>query len=503
MMTVSIQEYFKPNGFDIKYTAQDQLIISLILRTDSYKLTHPFMFDQLQRRKNVVGMTAYGEARISQDEKITMFGMQMLLMKFFSKPITMEHVDAAEQFALAHFGRPLFHRESWEKVVRVYGGFPPLIIRAVPDGTVVRGRDPLYTVTCLDPDVKWMASGFETIILRGVWYPTTVASLDRDTKVELKRLYEISGADLAGLGFALHDFGGRGVTCGEQAEVGGAAHTLNFMGSDTIEGVLAANFYYDEPMVAFSVFATEHSVECSFGLDEEGEGEYIKSVLANALPGTIVSIVVDGKDTKRCVRRLCAPRAEGGFREDIIETQAKVVFRPDSGDMFEIVPWIIKLQEEAFGVDVNAKGFKKIKHVGVIQGDGVDRLNMLTLVGNLVAMGYSADVVVFGSGGALLQKVDRDTKKFAQKGSAILVQAKDGTQTWVGTAKDPITDPGKKSKEGVLTLIKNTSTGELRTCYLDRESIPEGWEDMHRLMYYYGELYNKTSLKVARERSAV
>jgi nicotinamide phosphoribosyltransferase len=487
--------FLAPLATDVEWTAEDELIISLIFRTDSYKFTHPFMFKQLKKRKNITGMSSYGEARIGQDHSVTMFGLQMLLAKVFTKPITIAHVDAAEKFALAHFGRPLFARSDWEKVVTVYNGFVPIIIRALPEGTVVRGGDPLYSCTCLDEDLFWLSSGIETVLLRGIWYPTTIASLDRETRVELERFYRLSGCDEGAIEFALHDFGGRGVTCSEQAEIGGAAHLVSFMGSDTIEGILAANFYYDSPMAAFSVFATEHSVECSFGLDVDGEGEYIKAILANAPEGAIVSIVIDGKDTMRCAARLCAPEAEGGFREAIIASKAKVVFRPDSGDMFEIVPALIRMQAAAFGTVTNAKGYMVINNVGIIQGDGVDRLNMLTLLGNVMAMGFAATSVVFGSGGALLQKVNRDTLKFAQKGSAILVDNK-----WVGIAKDPITDPGKKSKEGVMTLGRNKQ-GVLKAQRLDL-GLEAGYEDLHQLMYHCGRLFNKTNLEQVRARRA-
>lgn len=500
-MSVNIAQLFAPKATDVAYSPISDPIIAFIFRTDSYKFTHPFMFKELNKRpgkKRVVGMSSYAEARVKSNQQVTVFGGQIAINKLFQRPITMADVDAAEAFALAHFGRPLFDRASWEKVVNVYGGYIPAIIRAVPDGTVIRGGMPIYSVTVLDEDLFWMSSGIETPLLRGYWYPTTIATMDRETVLELKRFYEISGADLAGLGFALHDFGGRGVTCGEQAEIGGAAHLVSFMGSDTIEGVLTANHYYNSPMSAFSVFATEHSVECSFGLDNEGEKDYIRAMLANAVEGSIVSIVIDGKDMWRCSEILCAPEAAGGFKEAIIRSKAKVVFRPDSGDMLEVVPRLLRMQENAFGTTTNAKGYRKINHVGIIYGDGVDRLNMLTMVGNVLAMGYSADVIVFGSGGALLQKVNRDTLKFAQKGSALLYE--DGE--WEGISKDPVTDPGKRSKEGVLTTVRSKMTGELMAARLDQGPLNEEFEDLHVLMYHTGTFYNKTDLAEVRSRAA-
>lgn len=493
-----VRSLLQPKDTDKPYPIIDDIVVSLIFQTDSYKFTHPFMFAELNKRvgkPKVTGMSSYGEARVGSTELITVFGGQMGINKLFSRPITMIDVDAAEAFAIAHFGRPLFARAAWEKVVNVYGGYIPCIIRAVPDGTVIRGGLPIYSVTVLDEDLFWMSSGIETALLRAYWYPTTIASLDRDTKIELKRFYQIGGADLGGLEFALHDFGGRGVTCSEQAQVGGAAHLVSFMGSDTIEGVLAMNYYYDSPMSAFSVFATEHSVECSFGLDDDGERDYLKALLANAVEGSIVSIVIDGKDMWRCAETLCSPE----FRDLIIASKAKVVFRPDSGDMLEVVPRLIRLQDAAFGHTLNAKGYKKINYVGIIYGDGVDRLNMLTMLGNLMGMGYAPDCMVFGSGGALLMKVNRDTKKFAQKGSCLFFE--DGTT--LGIAKDPVTDHGKKSKEGLMTVVRSRMTGELMAARLDLGPLNEEFEDLHVLMYHTGTVYNKTNTAEVRARAAV
>ena len=269
---------------------------------------------------------------------------------------------------------------------------------------------------------------------------------------------------------------------------------MNFMGSDTVEGVLAANFYYKSQMAAFSVLATEHSVECSFGLDDEGEHEYIRTVLRNAVEGSIVSIVIDGRDVYRAAKTLCTD-----FKDAIIASKAKVVFRPDSGDMMVVVPRILRMQEEAFGFTLTSKGFKKINYVGIIQGDGVDHMAIISLLGKITSlMHYSADNVVFGSGGALLQKVNRDTYKFAQKASAILKSGE-----WVGIAKDPVTDSGKKSKEGVLTLIKSKLTGEVSVCRLNNiEKLDSEYEDLMRLVYYKGTLYNETTLEEVRQRVA-
>lgn len=484
-MTINMRELLAPKATDIAYTQDEQLKISLMCRVDSYKFSHPFAYPP-----NIQGMSSYGEARIKSNHVVVPFGMQLLIKRYLTEKITMADVDAAEKFAEAHFGRKLFARAAWEKVVSVYGGKLPLIIRSVPEGTVMRSGLPIYSVTVMDEDLFWMSAGFETLIQRAIWYPTTIASRDLVIKRVIKSFYEKTGADMGLLPFSLHDFGGRGVSSAETAEIGGAAHLVNFMGSDTVEGILTANFYYKDAMAAYSVYATEHSIECAWGGGTEDAKAYIRHQLSQAPTSSILSIVIDGYDVYREAELICTE-----LRDEIMAARVKVVFRPDSGDMMEVVPRILHMQEMAFGVKMTDKGYKQIPHVGVIQGDGVDHDAIQALLQRVTELGYSADCVIFGSGGALLQKVNRDTLSFAQKASSILV---DGS--WKGIAKDPVTDSGKKSKEGVLTTVRNRMTGELQPARLDQAPIPEDFEDIMQLVYHMGDLYNETTLADVRSR---
>lgn len=490
-MSNTIGSIFSPKAGDIPYTQTEKLKISLILRMDSYKFSHPFAY-----RRGIRSMASYGSARVSRSEILVPFGMQMFVKKYLTERITMADIDEAERFAELHFGRKLFHRAAWEKVVNTYGGALPLIIRSVKEGELVNGGLPIYTVAVLDDeDVAWMSAAFETLIQRAVWYPTTIATMDRQIKLAMKEFYLQTGADIGMLLFALHDFGGRGVTSGETGEIGGSSHTVGFMGSDTIEGILAANFYYNIEMAAFSVYATEHSVECSFGGGAEDAKEYIRHQLraAKALGVQVMSIVIDGYNVYREAEILCSDE----FRDEIIASGIKVVFRPDSGDMMEVVPRILKMQEAAFGYTLTDKGYKKINNVGIIQGDGVDHLAIKQLLSKVTnVLHYSADVVIFGSGGALLQKVNRDTFKFAQKASAIQIG-----DEWIGIAKDPVTDSGKKSLEGVLTTVRSRMTGEQMAARLDKGPLDSEWEDMMQLVYFKGQLFNETSLSEVRGRA--
>jgi nicotinamide phosphoribosyltransferase len=449
---------------------------NLILTTDSYKLSHPFSYSP-----KMEAQYSYGEPRTRNGRKIVVAGIKMALVKYFTNPVTMDDVDEAEKFARLH-GEP-FKRSAWEKVVNVYGGKLPVTIRAISEGAVVPSSMPIYSIECTDPDLAWLPSQLETLFQRAVWYPTTIASNDYYIKGVIRNFYEKTGVPVEAADFALHDFGGRGVTCGEQAEIGGCAHLFNFKGSDTIEGVRAANYYYNCEMAGFSVPATEHSVQCSFSLDDDtgsGDLEYLRHQLkVLSTPGGIVSIVIDGYDVYRAAAYLC-----NELKQDVIDCGAKVVFRPDSGDMFEVVPRLLEMQAAAFGYTVNQRGYKVINNVGIIQGDGVNSEAIEKMLKIITDMGYAANSVVFGSGGALLQKVDRDTYKFAQKASAIMVDGE-----WIGISKNPVTDPGKMSKKGRVTTLRSFMTGEFMVGDLSNsDSRDSEWVDMLEVVYQNGEI---------------
>jgi nicotinamide phosphoribosyltransferase len=323
-----------------------------------------------------------------------------------------------------------------------------------------------------------------------VWYPTTIASNDYKAWRALKRYNAESSDNPEAVNFMLHDFGFRGVSSVETAEIGGMAHTVFFSGSDNIQGVRAANFYYNEPMAAYSVPASEHSIQCSYGETFYNQREYLRKMLDTyAKEGKIVSVVIDGYDVYREAQQLCE------LKNEIIASKARVVFRPDSGDAKEVIPKILAMQANAFGYTVNSKGYKVINNVGVLQGDGIDNETMIELLELVTELGYSTDNIVFGSGGGLLQKVNRDTYKFAQKASAIKIH-----DQWVPIWKDPVTDPGKRSKSGRLTLVRSRLTGEFSTVNIDKPLDSE-YEDMMVTVYDHGKLLVEHTLDEIRARA--
>jgi nicotinamide phosphoribosyltransferase len=408
---------------------------NLILCSDSYKYCHPFVFGKCENA------FYYVEPRGGSYDTAIFFSLQYLLKEYLTKPISQADIDEAEAFCKLH-GVP-FYREGWQHILDAHNGFLPLRIRAVPEGTPIPVHNVLMTVETTDPKCYWLPGFIETLLLK-VWYPTTVASRSRYIKsIILDALNKSSDTPEAEVDFKLHAFGYRGVSSEESAGIGGAAELLCFKGSDTVRGILFAREYYGCEMAGFSIPASEHSVICSFGKDHELDA-YKKFLAVYAKPGAIIACVSDTYDLWACIEKYWC----GELKQTIIDSGTTLVVRPDSGDPATVVLKTLQMLDAGFGHIVNSKGFRVLNNVRVIQGDGINENSLKEVLDTALAAGYSASNLAFGCGAGMVQKLDRDTMKFAYKLSSITVDGKEQD-----VCKDPITDPGKKSMAGRLDCI--------------------------------------------------
>lgn len=414
---------------------------NLLLDTDSYKASHAFQYPPGTER-----VFSYIESRGGRFDRTVFFGLQMYLKQYLSQRITRRMVDEAEAFWRAH-GEPFF-REGWDYIIDQHAGRLPVVIRAVREGTVIPTHNVLLTIENTDPRCFWLTSFLETALLRAIWYPTTVATLSWHAKQIIRDALVRSSEDPEGqLPFKLHDFGARGVSSKESAGIGGAAHLVNFMGSDTVTGVLYANRFYNAEMSAFSIPAAEHSTITSWGRSREADA-YANMINQFGKPGSLVAVVSDSYDIMNAAREIWGNQ----LKQLVMDSGATLVVRPDSGDPLTVPVDVVEALGERFGYTVNSKGFRVLPGcVRVIQGDGITVESLPRILGNLLDRGWSADNMAFGMGGGLLQMVNRDTQKFAMKCSAARINGE-----WVDVYKDPISDPGKKSKRGRLMLTRES-----------------------------------------------
>lgn len=411
---------------------------SIILNTDSYKFSQYNQYPE-----GTTNVYSYVESRGGTWKQTVFFGLQIFLKEYLSKQITQEDIDVAELIVKAH-GEP-FNRQGWEYILKEHNGKLPLRIKAVPEGSVIPVKNVLATVENTDPNCAWLTSYIETALLRAIWYPTTVATNSYESKrIILDYLNQTGDPSL--IEFKLHDFGSRGVSSFESAGIGGLAHLVNFKGTDTVTSLLYGKKYYNIDTAGFSIPAMEHSTVTSWGKENEVDS-YRNMVKLYGKPGTLFACVSDSYDIYAACRKWGTV-----LKDDVINSGATLVVRPDSGYPPEVVVECLKILDSYYGHTVNDKGFKVLNNVRIIQGDGITQDTIDRILYRAMIAGYSADNIAFGQGGKLLQGVDRDTQKFAMKCSSITVN---GNQRDV--FKSPITDMGKESKKGRVTLYRNDS----------------------------------------------
>lgn len=462
------------------------MIDNIPLATDSYKLTHWSDYPP-----NTEVVSSYLESRFGATWDYTVwFGLQPILNEISGAVVTEADVNAAVELAAAHFGNPdIFNVEGWEHIVYDHHGRLPLRIKAVPEGTVVPVNNVLMTVENTCPRCFWLTNAMESLLTH-VWYPSTVATLSYSTKQMMAEYLEQTSDNPDAINFMLHDFGYRGASGHETAAIGGAAHLVNFMGTDTLPAMLLLMEHYKANLdsLAFSVVATEHSVMTSRGA--EGEYEVLDQLLDNH-PTGILSVVADSYNiyrfTENIVRR----------KDQILARDGRFVLRPDSVTPDHPTPealtlWIVRTLWNGFGGTENSKGYGVLDdHIRVLWGDGIDPEGIEKILHALEGARFSAENMVFGMGGALLQRgIDRDTQRFAFKCSS---QCRDGV--WHDVQKSPL-DSSKKSKAGRLKLVQDYQGG-YRTV---REE--EDGDDLLEVVFENGTVTKTYSLDEIRQRTA-
>jgi nicotinamide phosphoribosyltransferase len=487
----AIIDLFRVTGTESHPDSRPAFSDNILLMTDSYKVSH---FVQYPPKTELV--YSYFESRGGKFPEVLFFGLQYIIKRYFvGKVVTAEKIREAEAYFELHFGSTRnFNRAGWEYILDKYDGHLPISIHAVREGTVVPTHNVLFTCENTDPKCYWLTNFLETLLVQ-VWYPCTVATNSRAQRLLIEQWLKDTGCEdiEASADFKLHDFGFRGVSSVETSAIGGLAHLVNFRGTDTMSAFVCGRQYYSCPMAGFSIPASEHSTITSWGKD--GELDAYRNMLLQ-YPEGMVACVSDSWDVFNATGYLW-----GHELRDLILSrhEGRLVIRPDSGDPPTVVVKCLELLGGPGGGFEDLLTITKTAHrllppqVRLIQGDAVSYDMIQKIYTAMSEAGWAADNVGFGSGGALLQQLNRDTLKFAMKCSEVVI---DGVE--IEVYKDPITDPGKKSKKGRLALVRS-SDGSYRT--VKQHDMTEDQSDELIEIFRNGKLLVEYTLDQVRERA--
>ena len=490
--------------------------INPLLLTDGYKTGH----HQQYPKGTTLVYSNFTPRSLKHAPKhcneIVSFGQQMVMKiiheafekEFFNQP--KEQVCGEMKRELSMYLNTDYDVSHFEALHDL--GYLPIKVKAIEEGTVVSAKIPVLTIYNTVPEFYWITNYLETIISNLLWKPMTSATIAHNYRKVLTSWQEKTDAEKGWfIDWQGHDFSMRGMDSIDATVSSGIGHLTSFSGSDSLPAIYGARKYYGETgFIAGSVNATEHSVMCAGG--KEDEIDTFRRLL-DTYPTGILSVVSDTWDLwKVCTEHIVT------LKEEILARDGKLVIRPDSGDPVDIlcgsVKWetkgefefnkdriiglnpedkgVIELLWDVFGGTINEQGYKVLdSHIGAIYGDSItiDRAN--EICARLEAKGFASTNVVLGIGSFTYQYNTRDTFGFAMKATYVEVDG-EGREIF----KDPITDDGtKKSATGLLCVKKDMDD----KYYLIDKVTWEG-ENTGNLQSIYedGVFYNQTTLTEIR-----
>ena len=456
----------------------NSLLINAMLLTDGYKLGHITMYPKgmtklysnfTPRSNKHFPEANYGAVVFGTHYLVKHYLIDEFNKTFFNRPkdtVVNEYRTLLENF----LGKDVAKKIGTAHIEALHDlGYLPILIKALPEGSRCPFGVPMLTITNTHKDFAWLTNYLETLISTVLWKPVNSATTSDVFKRELIRHAKKTGffnpKDTSNLDFLCHDFSMRGMSGIEDSMISGMGHLVSFSGSETIPAILTAQHYYDAPKnIAGTIPATEHSIECTCAVDEEGipdDERYFREMLYR-FPNGNVSIVCDGFDYWHVITKIL-PK----YKDKIMSRNGRVVIRPDSGDPVKIICGDSLAKENAvnigtyeylcrlFGGKINHKGYLELdSHIGLLYGDAINIKRQKEIYERLEKKGIAATNLVLGIGSYTYQCVSRDQLGLAMKATYCEVTNEDGTVTCKDIYKDPKTVVGmpKKSLRGLIKV---------------------------------------------------
>jgi len=444
-----------------------------ILLKDGYKVGHKFQYPE--GTTLVYSNLTPRKSRNAEINEIVFFGLQYFIKEYLVRQFNENFFNKPKEEVLRLYARRINNylgKDSitYDHIAALHDlGYLPLEIKALPEGTLVPMRVPVFTIKNTVPEFFWLTNMLETILSAILWKPATSATTAfQYLKTFTRYAKETVGNDMSFVPWQGHDFSFRGMSGVEDAVISGAGHLLSFAGTDTIPAIDFLETFYnadcEKELIGGSVPATEHSVMCMG--TQDGEIGTFRRLISEVYPAGIVSIVSDTWDFWQVITEFLPE-----MKDIILARNGKVVIRPDSGDPVKIIvgdesapagspeyKGAIECMWETFGGTITEKGFKLLdSHIGLIYGDSITTERQLAILEGLKRKGFASYNVVLGIGSYTYEYVTRDTFGFAMKATYGEVNGA-GRDIF----KDPKTDDGtKKSAKGLMQVHRNAITGKL------------------------------------------
>lgn len=511
----------------------------IICCTDGYKINHHKMYP-----KGITMVYSNWTPRSNKyfpeaKDGAVVFGIQYLIKEYLIKQFNENFFKRPKSEVIAEYKRRISYftgDTDTEHIEKLHDlGYLPIEIKALPEGSICPIRVPMMTIKNTHPDFAWLTNYLETLISNVLWMPCTSATGARIAKKQLKQHAINTGfPEDVNIGFLCHDFSMRGMNSLESSIVSGMAHMTSFVGSESIPAIAALEEYYgadvEKEIVASTVPATEHSIECSnANFTENGvdEFDYFKRLITEVYPCGFISLVSDGFDFWNVVENIL-PR----LKNEILSRDGRVIIRPDSGDPVDIICGLrtnpqyhtsiregkyycnynpfddnseyVEVSEgeyygayymlgKIFGWNTTNLGYLyPSTKVGLIYGDAITLERQKLIYDRLESSNLAGCNLVLARGSFEYQFKSRDSLGFAIKCTAVKIN-----NELKEIFKHPKTDDGtKNSLKGLIKVIKKDG----KYVAIDQVSEEEEKEGYLDVIFKDGKLLREQFLSDIRRR---
>ena len=510
------------NVKDSQHVMVEDILLNAMLMTDGYKLGHHCMYPKGMTQL-FSNFTPRGNKYLPEaNEGVVVFGIQYFIKKYLINTFNNFFFNLDEDtvrktytdLTTSFLGEAVAKKVGVDHIIALHRlGYLPIRIKALPEGSYCPIGCPVLTITNTHPDFAWLTNYLESILSNILWQPMTSATISDVYRRELVRHAMKTGFynpnDLSNLDFLCHDFSMRGMSSLETTITSGMAHLTSFCGSESVPAIKMIEYYYKadpkKELIAATVPATEHSVECSNATNDSGIPDdeiYFKRML-DEFPDDIISIVADGYDYWYFITKI-VPK----YKEQIMSRNGRVVIRPDSGDPVKIICGDSEANDQfvkmgsyeflwnTFGGTFNKKGYKVLDtHIGLLYGDSINMKRQRMIYAQLEDKMFAATNLILGIGSFSFQMNTRDQLAFACKATWCSVNGKS-----IEIFKDPKTVTGtpKKSHRGLIMVVKDEN-GNYKP--IDRVSIEDEASDKNELKTVFedGKLVKEFTLAEIRK----
>lgn len=307
------------------------------LLCDFYKVSHKAQYPTNTQR--IFASWTPRATRNKDIQKVVCFGVQAFVKEWLIEYFNENFFNRPKEDVVAEYNRVIKYTLGGEPdsthIEELHDlGYIPIKITALKEGTLVPIRVPMLTIENTVDKFFWLTNYLETLMSAELWLPMTSATTALQYRKILESYAKQTGGDLGAVLFQGHDFSMRGMGGMRASILSGMGHLLSFTGTDTIPAILGMEKYYNANMetelIGSSIPASEHSVQCAGGKEEEFET--YKRLINEVYPKGICSIVSDTWDFWNVVTNFL-PR----LKDDIMNRDGRVVIRPDSGDPVDIL----------------------------------------------------------------------------------------------------------------------------------------------------------------------